>query len=43
MTPNTDTFATRVLSNDAFRKGVAGAVAGTLIAVITEVIWPAAR
>lgn len=34
------TFWNRVLSSDAARKGIAGAVAGVLVAVVTEVIWP---
>lgn len=34
------TFWDRVLSSDAARKGIAGAVAGVLVAVVSEVIWP---
>lgn len=30
----------RVLSSDAARKGIAGAVAGVLVALVSEVIWP---
>lgn len=30
----------RVLSSDAAKKGIASAVAGVLVAVISEVIWP---
>lgn len=32
-------FMDRVLSSDAARKGIAGAVAGLLVAVVTEAIW----
>lgn len=34
-------FFSRVLSNDAARKGLAAAVAGVIVAVVTEVVWPA--
>ena len=37
---NTDSFFSRVLSNESAQKGLAAAGAGVLIAVITEVIWP---
>ena len=30
----------RVFSNDAARKGLAGAVAGMLVAAIAETLWP---
>jgi hypothetical protein len=33
-------FFTRVFTNDAARKGVAGALAGLLVAVVSEVLWP---
>ncbi len=33
-------FFSRVFSNDAAKKGVAGAIAGMLVAVVTEVLWP---
>ena len=33
-------YLSRVLDNDALKKGVAAAAAGVLIAVITEAIWP---
>ena len=42
-TPNNTTdapYLSRVLDNDALKKGVAAAAAGVLIAVITEAIWP---
>jgi hypothetical protein len=38
-TPNPSWF-TRVFSNDAARKGLAGAVAGMLVAAIAETLWP---
>jgi len=36
-------FFTRLISNDAARKGLAGAVAGVLVAAISEVLWPSER
>lgn len=33
-------YFTRVLGNDALRKGVAAAAAGALIALVTEALWP---
>jgi hypothetical protein len=34
-------FFARIFANDAARKGLAGAIAGILVAVVTEVVWPA--
>jgi hypothetical protein len=43
---NTDSsspnFFSRIIQNDAARKGFAGAVAGLLVAVVSEVLWPQA-
>ena len=40
-TPNNDpSFFDRILSNDAAKKGLATAVAGVLIAAVTELVWP---
>jgi len=36
-------FFTRVLGNDTLRKGVAGALAGVLVAVVSETLWPTER
>ncbi len=36
----TESFFSRVFSNDAARKGIAGAVAGLLVAAVMEVAWP---
>ena len=36
-------FFSRLISNDAARKGLAGAVAGVLVAAISEVLWPSER
>lgn len=36
-------FFTRLIGNDAARKGLAGAVAGILVAAISEVLWPNER
>jgi hypothetical protein len=38
--PASPSFFSRVFSNDAAKKGVAGAIAGMLVAVVTEVLWP---
>lgn len=35
-------FVSRIFQNDAARKGVAGAVAGLLVAVVSEALWPSA-
>jgi hypothetical protein len=34
------TYLRRVAANDSVKKGVAAAVAGVLIAAISEAIWP---
>jgi hypothetical protein len=39
--PFVPSFFSRVLSNDSARKGIAAAVAGVLVAVVTEAVWPA--
>lgn len=33
-------FISRLINHDSARKGLATAVAGVLIAAVTEVIWP---
>jgi hypothetical protein len=33
-------FFSRIFQNDAARKGLAGAVAGVLVAVVSEALWP---
>jgi hypothetical protein len=38
--PASTSLFSRVFSNDAAKKGVAGAIAGMLVAVVTEVLWP---
>jgi hypothetical protein len=38
--PASPNFFSRVFSNDAAKKGLAGAIAGMLVAVVTEVLWP---
>ena len=44
MSPSTEkttaSFFGRVVSNDSFRKGVAGALAGALVAIVGEVLFP---
>jgi len=36
-------FFSRVFTNDAARRGLAGAVAGILIAIVSEAVWPATK
>ena len=38
----TPSFFSRVITNDAAKKGFAGAVAGMLVAVVVESLWPSA-
>jgi hypothetical protein len=33
-------YVLRVLHNDATKKGAAAAIAGVLVAVVTEALWP---
>lgn len=33
-------FLDRLMANDAAKKGIATAVAGVLIAAVTELVWP---
>ncbi len=41
-TASSANFISRIFQNDAAKKGMAGAVAGILVAVVSEVLWPAA-
>jgi hypothetical protein len=36
-------FFSRVVSNDALRKGFAAAIAGAIIATVSEAVWPSHR
>jgi hypothetical protein len=36
-------FVSRVLTNDALRKGFAAAIAGAIIATVSEAVWPSHR
>jgi hypothetical protein len=36
----TPSFMSRILANETARKGLAGAIAGILVAVVSEVVWP---
>ena len=38
--PASPNFFSRVLSSDPFRKGVAAALAGAIVATLSEVLWP---
>ncbi len=38
--PGGDSFLTRVINADSTKKGAAAAIAGVLVAVISEAIWP---
>jgi hypothetical protein len=40
--PNSPSFFTRIFANDSFRKGIAAAVAGAIVSVISETLWPSA-
>ena len=37
---STPSFMSRIFANDSFRKGVAAAVAGAIVSVISETLWP---
>lgn len=40
-TPNdSPSFLSRMLANDTLRRGVAGAIAGVLVAAVSEALWP---
>lgn len=36
----TPSFLSRMLANDTLRRGVAGAIAGVLVAAVSEALWP---
>jgi hypothetical protein len=38
--PTSPSFVNRIIANDSAKKGVAAALAGVLIAVVQEAIWP---
>ena len=38
--PHDPSFFARLLNNDAAKKGLATAIAGVLIAAVTEIVWP---
>jgi hypothetical protein len=40
MSETTSSFFNRIIANDSAKKGVAAALAGVLIAVVQEAIWP---
>lgn len=40
--PNTASFFSRVIGNDSFRKGIAAVIAGAIVSVISETLWPSA-
>jgi hypothetical protein len=33
-------FFSRVLSSDPFRKGIAAVIAGAIVSVVSETLWP---
>jgi|HubBroStandDraft_6_1064221.scaffolds.fasta_scaffold125734_1 hypothetical protein len=37
--PASPSFFSRVFSNDAAKKGIAGAIAGMLVAAVSEALW----
>jgi hypothetical protein len=36
-------FFSRVVGNDSFRKGIAAVIAGALVSVISETLWPSSQ
>jgi hypothetical protein len=42
MSEQSPSFFARILGHDATRKGAAAAIAGVVVAVVSEVIWPSA-
>lgn len=36
-------FFSRVVGNDSFRKGIAAVIAGALVSVISETLWPSSE
>ena len=40
MSIESPSFFSRIISNDAARKGIAGLVAGVIVAAVSEVLWP---
>jgi hypothetical protein len=36
-------FFNRVIGNDSFRKGIAAVIAGALVSVISETLWPSSQ
>ena len=40
MTIPVPSFIARVIGNDALRKGLAAAIAGAIVATVSEVLWP---
>jgi hypothetical protein len=41
--PESPSFFARVLTQDALRKGFAAAIAGAIISVVSEAVWPSNR
>jgi hypothetical protein len=43
--PNAEpsSFFSRILSNDALKKGCAAAIAGVIVAAVSETLWPSDR
>jgi hypothetical protein len=41
--PECPSFFARVLAQDALRKGFAAAIAGAIIATVSEAVWPSHR
>ena len=38
--PASPNFFSRVLSSDPFRKGLAAAIAGAIVGLVSEALWP---
>lgn len=42
MSDQSPSFLSRIIGHDATRKGAAAAIAGVVVAVVSEVLWPSA-
>jgi hypothetical protein len=36
-------FFHRIVGNDSFRKGIAAVIAGAIVSVISETLWPSSQ
>ncbi len=40
---NSPSFFSRVVANDSFRKGIAAVIAGAIVSVVSETLWPSSE